>query len=158
MWQRTQILINIKDDKWKTKSMAYHNQRGFGRPTVTWTLSAVLFIKDFLEEDSAYVCGRYITHKNIRHALCLPIDWYEFFDRSEPYKCSAKFDYDEHDNNDWYSIINVDFKEKTIDYAFYTYEWVKLTDEEYIEYTDTKNYCPPEWWRRRWEMLKKITA
>jgi len=126
--------------------MAYHNQRGFGRPTVT----AMLAVAEYFIEQSKEEYGLWydFNHNTLRHILCRPYGWDEYFKRIAPYECSAEFKHNEHSNNDWYAIIDIDIDNKDIDCRLFWDNDKQMSPRDYIRYTNTENFCSPEW--REW--------
>ena len=152
MWQRTQILVTLEEENKKTQSFAMHNQRGFGRPTVTSTIAIVEHVADCMNDNSVY----YINKTNIHLMACRPYWWDELFNRQKPYNCKKTFDHAEHDNNDWYSIININIPSKTIVAKYYDYDGIEKSALKYIKDLGCEEYCDKERQKRYIKKTNKI--
>jgi len=122
MWQRTQTLVKLIGTNGEPKSFAYHNQRWFGRPLVTWALSVVLDALLAIEDWSTTY--RY-NEDRIRSALQRPLMYnnWEFFEYHEPYGCSFPFSHNDHDNDNWYAEIWINLQTNRVDFKFFDYDW-----------------------------------
>ncbi len=150
MWQRTQQVVKLDD-----KVFALHNQRGFWRPLVTSTLTVVeAALQLMVDNDHNYV----IDQNFIRHTACRPYGLPEYFKNHEPYPCKFPFNPQEHDNNDGWSAINIDLKNKVVGYQFYTSDWKKLGPLEYIAHVWCIDYCDQVWKEWYVKVMQNIEA
>lgn len=157
MWQRTQIIVNIyenKGGKFKAKrrllkSFALHNQWWYWRPLVTWALSIVKYAKQYAK----YAID--IDEKNLHRVACRPMWLDELFNRHEPYKCTNTYQAMEHDNDDWWAIVDLTIDRKDTwefevesDVHIYNEKWEEMWAMEYIYYKKCQLFCNDT--RQRW--------
>jgi len=153
MWQRTQVIVKYTEKNWDVNVYAFHNQRGFGRPLVTWTLSIVLDALKATEDDDM---GFSFTHERMRSALQRPFWLDEYFRWHKAYECSFPFSHNDHDNDDWYAEIEIDASTNSVDFRFYNYDWAELSALKYIVWEWCENYCNLEWKEWYIDTVKQI--
>lgn len=133
MGQRTQTIINIHNKDGSITSMAYHNQRGYGRPLVTSIITAIdSYIRTEFEHE--------LWHTKLRHELCRPYWLDEYFSYQPPYECNSVFDKKEHDNNDGRAIINMKWWSLPTR-KLYNWNWLQMWMMEYIKKQWCQAYC-----------------
>ena len=138
MWQRTQVIVRIKqNNSQEPATFALHNQRWFGRPLVSSTLNIARAVLEEYKNWYTHI----INKKRVEAHASMVNDeyfWHHVYDCNFPYE-------DEHDNDNWYSEIDIDTTTKTISRVFYTADWVETEALEYIKSLGCEDFCHTDW-------------
>ncbi len=138
MWQRTQIIVRITQNSCQEpKTFALHNQRGFGRPLVSSTLNVVRAVLNEYENWYSHT----INERRVEAHASMVND--EYFSHIK-YDCNFPYT-DEHDNDNWYSEIDIDTTTKTVTRAFFTANWEEIDALEYIKSLWCEEFCHTDW-------------
>lgn len=151
MWQRTQVLVELEHSPERRELFGFHNQRWFGRPTVTSVLSVIKYAKE------CQYPKLNIDKTSIVSVMRVPLWLEEYIKRSdfdgrmngEPIPDTIEESTKICDNNDGYAHIKIKLirNQESISCQFYSHDLVPLTADEYLEsfMPHIKEYMYPEW-------------
>ena len=129
-----------------------HNQRGYGRPTVTSALAIADYVINCFEADRA----THVNKREIHLMACRPFDRPEIFHYHDPEPCSLDIEAEWLDNDNGYAVLNIDLITKKIYIKFYNTNFEELSAVEYIEWENCQSYCDDDWVARAKKRHKKL--